>query len=85
MQVKSGSGDEIVVRKLISDMNLFSEHVRQELQSMLNRTETLGDSWKDPQYMQFREFIYELVGSLKRDLDIFDEAANHLERKVNLY
>lgn len=80
-----GKANREVVQGLINDMRDFSEFVNLELDKMLNQTNRLGETWKDPQYEQFSSFINDLNDSLKKDLAVFDEASNALQNKVNMY
>lgn len=81
----SGKGNREVVQALINDMHSFNEVVGNEISTMMNRTERLGESWRDAQYNQFSGFMTELSEALKRDLATLEEAANALQKKVNMY
>ncbi len=81
----AGKGNKEVVLALIKDMTVFTEFVHKQLNEMKNETDRLGESWNDPQYKQFAEFIYQLSDSLKKDLDIFLEARDLLQEKVKIY
>lgn len=85
MNSNSGKASREVVQGLINDMDTFSKYVTEELKRMLILADELGETWKDPQYNQFNQFITELVISLSKDLNIFDEATNALQKKLDMY
>lgn len=85
MGANKGKANREVVQRLIDDMHDFSEYVNGELRTMIEQADRLGDSWKDPQYVQFSSFINELSASLQKDLEVFGEATVALQKKVNMY
>ena len=85
MPGNSGKASSSVVAALIKDMRDFSNYVESELQKMVNEANQLGQSWKDPQYDQFRSFINDLTDSLKGDLATFGEATDQLQKKLDMY
>ncbi|MBQ9749436.1 MAG: WXG100 family type VII secretion target [Clostridia bacterium] len=84
-EANKGRASREVVQALINDMNSFNQFVSGEVTSMMNKTNRLGESWKDSQYTQFSNFMTELTESLKKDLAVLDEAAVALQKKLNMY
>ena len=84
-QANKGKASREVVQALINDMNSFNQFVYNEVSEMMNKTNRLGESWKDSQYTQFSSFMVELTESLKKDLAVLDEAAVALQKKLNMY
>lgn len=84
-EANKGRASREVVQALINDMNSFNQFVSNEVTSMMNKTNRLGESWKDSQYTQFSNFMTELTESLKKDLAVLDEAAVALQKKLNMY
>jgi|GEM_PF-5636028 len=85
MGANQGKANRTVVQALINDMNDFSQFVDGELKAMIEETNRLGESWKDPQYVQFESFIKELTESLAKDLLVFNEASMALQKKLDKY
>lgn len=85
MVENKGKASRAVVGQLITDMNDFSNYVKNELHAILGAAKNLGEFWRDPQYDQFISFVNDLTASLKKDLFVFDEAADALQKKLNKY
>lgn len=85
MTVDQGKSSRTVVQGLIHDMHKFSDFVQAEIITMIRQTDQLAESWNDPQYEQFSEFIYNLSESIAKDLRVFDEATNALQKKLDMY
>ena len=78
-----GKANRDVIQNLISKMHKFNDLVEQEIVRMNERTENLGETWKDAQYRQFHEYILDLSESLRQDLRIIQETADTLQNRVN--
>lgn len=78
-----GKANREVIQNLISNMHKFNDLVEQEIIRMNERTENLGETWKDAQYRQFHEYILDLSESLRQDLRIIQETADTLQNRVN--
>lgn len=78
-----GKANREVIQNLISNMHKFNDLVEQEIVRMNERTENLGETWKDAQYRQFHEYILDLSESLRQDLRIIQETADTLQNRVN--
>ena len=73
-----------VVENLIKNMRQFDGYIQKELKILKQRTETLGESWKDNQYKAFSNFIGELTESLNKDLKVMEEVTDDLERRLQI-
>lgn len=78
-----GKANREVIQNLIGNMRKFNDLVEQEIVRMNERTENLGETWKDAQYQQFHEYILDLSESLRQDLRIIQETADTLQNRVN--
>ncbi len=85
MPNNGGKASREVVSGLIADLREFDAFVLAEADAMDRETANLGSAWRDPQYDQFAACINELTVALKQDLDIFREAADALQRKLDMY
>lgn len=85
MPNNGGKASREVVSGLISDLREFDAFVLAEADAMDREAANLGSAWRDPQYDQFAACINELTVALKQDLDIFREAADALQRKLDMY
>ncbi len=82
---EQGKSNRAVVQALINDMNAFNEHVTNEIQKMMNKTNALGSAWQDAQYNQFSSFMEELSASMRQDLVVIQESAAFLQAKLSMY
>ena len=78
-----GKANREVIQNLIGNMRKFNDLVEQEIVRLNERTENLGETWKDAQYLQFHEYILDLSESLRQDLRIIQETADTLQNRVN--
>lgn len=85
MNHDQGKSNRTVVQSLIRDMNDFSAFVNNQLAEMNDSVDRLGEYWMDKQYQQFQSYIRELTEALKQDLNVFDEASNQLQKKLDMY
>lgn len=77
-----GRANKEVIQKLINNMRSFNDLVEGEIIKMNDRTDILGESWKDAQYQQFNQYIEMLSDSLRQDLRIIYETAETLQNRV---
>jgi hypothetical protein len=85
MPSNGGKASREVVAALISDLREFDAFVLSEADAMKQETDRLGSSWRDPQYDQFAACIADLTNALCADLVVFREAADALQRKLDMY
>lgn len=80
-----GKANREAVQTLINNMRSFNDIVDREITAMISRTDQLGESWRDAQYTQFKNFISDLSEALRRDLTIVAQTADTLQERVNKY
>ena len=68
------------LEKLIADIDYFNESMDDILLVMGRYVDNIQDVWDDDQYKEFRNYMEDLIKSLKKDLEIMVETQRALEK-----
>ena len=68
------------LEKLIADIDYFNESMDDILLVMGRYVDNIQDVWDDDQYKEFRNYMEDLIKSLKKDLEIMVETQSALEK-----
>lgn len=75
------SGVEVVLR-LKADIASFQEEVSGILASIKSTADSMGESWKDSQYQEFKAYVDELSEKLNTNVSQLESAIAALEKEV---
>ena len=70
--------------KLIVDIGSFNESMGIILELMSRNVSNMQSVWDDDQYNQFREFMNDLIRSLKSDLQIMEGTRSSLQEMYKI-
>lgn len=72
-----------VVLRLKSDIASFQEEVNGILVSIKSTADSMGESWSDSQYQEFKAYVDELSEKLRTNVSQLENAIEALEKEVN--
>ena len=76
--------DIAALEKLIRDINIFSENMKDLISHMLNNVSAMQEYWDDPQYKEFYEYMQESIRSLYSDVLIMDDTHQSLTKVYDI-
>ena len=76
--------DIAALEKLIRDINIFSENMKDLISHMMNNVNAMQEYWDDPQYKEFYEYMQESIRSLYSDVLIMDDTHQSLTKVYDI-
>ncbi len=82
MDVTSGKADLAAVDRLVKELRDYKAYVDRTVDGIMAKTENLRSAWDDPQYKKVLSRMKEISDSIKKNLEVFSQSADMLERKA---